>query len=148
MKEFQKAPVYTKDSVSYIKDDKKKQKVIDDMTSHLADRMAMITSDRALVNEFGLDIDLEENRGGHNRRTVDMLNGDGYLVHVFHSINDAAKFFGTSVDMIMRICRGERKFTFGDGTLRYREKPAKKKSKNNHIKKNKRNYGKERKNDD
>ena len=137
MKEFQKAPVYTKDSVSYIKDDKKKQKVIDDMTSHLADRMAMITSDRALVNEFGLDIDLEEHRGGHNRRTVEMLNGDGYLVHVFHSINDAAKFFGTSVDMIMRICRGERKFTFGDGTLRYREKPAKKKSKNNHIKKQK-----------
>ena len=137
MKEFQKAPVYTKDSVSYIKDDKKKQKVIDDMTSHLADRMAMITSDRALVNEFGLDIDLEEHRGGHNRRTVDMLNGDGYLVHVFHSINDAAKFFGTSVDMIMRICRGERKFTFGEGIIRYREKPAKKKSKNIHIKKQK-----------
>ena len=137
MKEFQKAPVYTKDSVSYIKDDKKKQEVIDDMTSHLADRMVMITTDRALVNEFGLDIDLVEHRGGHNRRTVEMLNGDGYLVHVFHSINDAAKFFGTSIDMIMRICRGERKFTFGEGTLRYREKPAKKKSKNNHIKKQK-----------
>ena len=137
MKEFQKAPVYTKDSVSYIKDDKKKQKVIDDMTSHLADRMAMITSDRALVNEFGLDIDLEEHRGGHNRRTVEMLNGDGYLVHVFHSITDAAKFFGTSVDTINRICRGVRKFPFGDGTLRYREKPAKKKSKNIHIKKQK-----------
>ena len=137
MKEFQKAPVYTKDSVSYIKDDKKKQKVIDDMTSHLADRMAMITSDRALVNEFGLDIDLEEHRGGHNRRTVEMLNGDGYLVHVFHSIIDAAKFFGTSIDTINRICRGARRFSFGDGTLRYREKPAKKKSKNNHIKKQK-----------
>ena len=137
MKEFQKAPVYTKDSVSYIKDDKKKQKVIDDMTSHLADRMAMITSDRALVNEFGLDIDFEEHRGGHNRRTVEMLNGDGYLVHVFHSIIDAAKFFGTSIDTINRICRGARKFTFGDGTLRYREKPAKKKSKNIHIKKQK-----------
>jgi hypothetical protein len=137
MKEFQKAPVYTKDSVSYIKDDKKKQKVIDDMTSHLADRMAMITSDRALVNEFGLDIDLVEHRGGQNRRTVEMLNGDGYLVHVFHSITDAAKFFGTSVDTINRICRGARKFSFGDGTLRYREKPAKKKSKNIHIKKQK-----------
>lgn len=137
MKEFKKAPVYTKDSVAYIKDDKKKQKVIDDMTSHLADRMVMLTTDRALVNEFGLDIALEEHRGGHNRRTVEMLNGDGYLVHVFHSINDAAKFFGTSVETIMRICRGVRKFTFGDGTLRYREKPAKKKSKNNHIKKQK-----------
>lgn len=137
MKEFQKAPVYTKDSVSYIKDDKKKQKVIDDMTSHLADRMAMITSDRALVNEFGLDIALEEHRGGHNRRTIEMLNGDGYLVHVFHSLTDAAKFFGTSVDTIYRICRGVRKFQFGDGTLRYREKPAKKKSKNTHIKKQK-----------
>ena len=137
MKEFKKAPVYTKDSVSYIKDDKKKQEVIDDMTRHLADRMAMITSDRALVNEFGLDIDLEEHRGGHNRRTVEMLNGDGYLVHVFHSIIDAAKFFGTSEYTIMSICRGARKFTFGDGTLRYREKPAKKKSKNNHIKKQK-----------
>ena len=137
MKEFQKAPVYTKDSVSYIKDDKKKQEVIDDMTSHLADRMVMITTDRALVNEFGLDIDLVEHRGGHNRRTVEMLNGDGYLVHVFHSIIDAAKFFGTSIDTINRICRGARKFTFGDGTLRYREKPAKKKSKNNHIKKQK-----------
>jgi hypothetical protein len=137
IKEFQKAPVYTKDSVSYIKDDKKKQKVIDNMTSHLADRMAMITSDRALVNEFGLDIDLVEHRGGHNRRTVEMLNGDGYLVHVFHSITDAAKFFGTSIDTINRICRGARKFSFGDGTLRYREKPAKKKSKNIHIKKQK-----------
>ena len=137
MKEFQKAPVYTKDSVSYIKDEKKKQKVIDDMTSHLADRMAMITSDRALVNEFGLDIDLVEHRGGHNRRTVEMLNGDGYLVHVFHSIIDAAKFFGTSEYTIMSICRGARKFSFGDGTLRYREKPAKKKSKNIHIKKQK-----------
>ena len=137
MKEFQKAPVYTKDSVSYIKDDKKKQEVIDDMTSHLADKMVKVTTDRALVNEFGLEIDLVEHRGGHNRRTVEMLNGDGYLVHVFHSINDAAKFFGTSIDMIMRICRGERKFTFGEGTLRYREKPAKKKSKNNHIKKQK-----------
>ena len=137
MKEFQKAPVYTKDSVSYIKDDKKKQEVIDDMTSHLADRMVMITTDRALVNEFGLDIDLVEHRGGHNRRTVEMLNGDGYLVHVFHSIIDAAKFFGTSIDTINRICRGARKFSFGDGTLRYREKPAKKKSKNIHIKKQK-----------
>lgn len=84
MKEFQKAPVYTKDSVSYIKDDKKKQEVIDDMTSHLADRMVKITSDRVLVNEFCLDIALEEHRGGHNRMTVEMLNNDGYLVHVFH----------------------------------------------------------------
>ena len=137
MKEFQKAPVYTKDSVSYIKDDKKKQEVIDDMTRHLADKMVKITTDRALVNEFGLEIDLVEHRGGHNRRTVEMLNGDGYLVHVFHSIIDAAKFFGTSKYTIMSICRGARKFTFGDGTLRYREKPAKKKSKNNHIKKQK-----------
>ena len=137
MKEFQKAPVYTKDSVSYIKDDKKKQEVIDDMTSHLADKMVKITTDRALVNEFGLEIDLVEHRGGHNRRTVEMLNGDGYLVHVFHSIIDAAKFFGTSIDTINRICRGARKFSFGDGTLRYREKPAKKKSKNIHIKKQK-----------
>lgn len=145
MKEFQKAPVYTKDSVSYIKDEKKKQEVIDDMTSHLADRMAMITSDRALVNEFGLDIDLEEHRGGHNRRTVEMLNGDGYLVHVFHSIIDAAKFFGTSEYTIMSICRGARKFTFGDGTLRYREKPAKKKSKNIHIKKQKELWQKKKK---
>lgn len=137
MKEFKKAPVYTKDSVSYIKDDKKKQEVIDDMTSHLADKMVKITTDRALVNEFGLEIDLVEHRGGHNRRTVEMLNGDGYLVHVFHSIIDAAKFFGTSIDTINRICRGARKFSFGDGTLRYREKPAKKKSKNIHIKKQK-----------
>lgn len=137
MKEFQKAPVYTKDSVSYIKDEKKKQEVIDDMTSHLADKMVKITTDRALVNEFGLEIDLVEHRGGHNRRTVEMLNGDGYLVHVFHSIIDAAKFFGTSIDTINRICRGARKFSFGDGTLRYREKPAKKKSKNIHIKKQK-----------
>lgn len=126
MKEFQKVPVYTKDSVAYIKGDKKKQEVIDDMTSHLADRMAKVTSDRALVNEFGIDIALEEHRGGHNRRTVEMLNGDGYLVHVFHSLTDAAKFFGTSVNMIYMICRGVRKFPFGDGTLRYREKPGKK----------------------
>lgn len=126
MKEFRKAPVYTKDTVSYIKGDKKKQEVIDDMTSHLADRMAKVTSDRALVNEFGIDIAYEEHRGGHNRRTIEMLNGDGYLVHVFHSLTDAAKFFGTSVDTIYRICRGVRKFPFGDGTLRYREKPGKK----------------------
>lgn len=137
MKEFQKAPVYTKDSVSYIKDDKKKQEAIDDMTRHLADKMVKITTDRALVNEFGLEIDLVEHRGGHNRKTVEMLNGDGYLVHVFHSIIDAAKFFGTSEYTIMSICRGARKFTFGDDTLRYREKPAKKKSKNIHIKKQK-----------
>ncbi len=128
MKEFQKVPVYTIDSVSYIKDEKK-QKVIDDMTGHLADKMAKLTTDRALVNEFGLDIALEEHRGGHNRRTVEMLNGDGYLVHVFHSIIDAAKFFGTSEDTIIRICRGVKKFSFGDGTIRYREKPEKKKSK-------------------
>lgn len=132
MKEFQKVPVYTKESVSYIKDDKNKQEVIDDMTSHLADRMVKITSDRVLVNEFGLDIALEEHRGGHNRRTVEMLNGDGYLVHVFHSLTDAAKFFGTSVDMIMRICRGVRKFKFGDGALRYRENSAKKSKNKSH----------------
>lgn len=129
MKEFQKVPVYTKDTVSYIKGDKKKQEIIDDMTSHLADRMAKVTSDRALVNEFGIDIAYEEHRGGHNRRTIEMLNGDGYLVHVFHSITDAAKFFDTSVDTIIRICRCVKKFSFGDGTIRYREKPAKKKSK-------------------
>lgn len=132
MKEFQKVPVYTKESVSYIKGDKKKQEVIDDMTSHLADRMVKITSDRVLVNEFGLDIALEEHRGGHNRRTVEMLNGDGYLVHVFHSLTDAAKFFGTSVDMIMRICRGISKFKFGDGTLRYRENSSKKSKSKSH----------------
>ena len=125
-----KVPVYTIDSVIIDGDDHKKQEVIDEWTDELATKMARMLSDKALVDEFDLDIEVKEHRGGHNRKTVEMVNGDGYLVHVFRSAVEAAKYLNVSIFTVKRACCGVRKPLFDEGILRYREKPAKKKSKN------------------
>lgn len=134
-----KVPVYTIDSVIIYGDDHKKQEVIDKWTDELATKMARMLSDNALVDEFDLDIEVKEHRGGHNRKTIEMLNGDGYLVRVFHSIDEAATCLGVSHDMVGRIARGVKKSPFVDSTLRFREtdkeskarmKAKKKKTKN------------------
>lgn len=119
---FKKVPVYTRDSVGFIKDEKKKQETIDTWTDRLATKMATMSSDKALIDEFGIQIERRERRGGHNRKTVEVLNEDGYVTLVFHSVNEAARHFGTSDETILRSCRGKRKSCLLNGViLRFRE---------------------------
>ena len=120
-KTFKKVPVYTRDSVIIEGDDKKKQKIIDEWTDKLATKMATMSSDKALIDEFGIQIERMERRGGHNRKTVEVLNEDGYVTRVFHSVADASQFFGTSDETIIRICRGGKSGLLTGIILRYRE---------------------------
>lgn len=127
---FKKVPVYTHDSVGFLKDEKKQQKVIDEWTDKLATKMAAMSSDKAIIDEFGIQINCRERRGGHNRKTVEALNEDGYVVMVFHSVNDASKHFRTSVETILRSCRGKRRGNIQAGIiLRFRDAEKKKKKK-------------------
>lgn len=129
---FKKVPVYTRDSVGFIKDEKKKQETIDTWTDRLATKMATMSSDKALIDEFGIQIERRELRGGHNRKTVEVLNEDGYVTRVFHSVADASQFFGTSDETIIRICRGGKSGLLTGIILRYRktdkERAARKKA--------------------
>lgn len=118
---FKKVPVYTRDSVGFIKDEKKKQETIDSWTDRLATKMAEMSSDKALIDEFGIQIERRERRGGHNRRTVEVLSEEGYVTRVFHSVHDAAECYGTSDETIQRICRGRKSGLLSGVILRYRE---------------------------
>jgi hypothetical protein len=120
-KTFKKVPVYTRDSVFIKGDDKKKQKIIDEWTDKLATKMATMSSDKALIDEFGIQIERRERRGGHNRKTVEMLNEEGYVTKIFHSVHDAAECYGTSDETIQRICRGRKSGLLSGVILRYRE---------------------------
>ena len=119
---FKKIPVYTRDSVAFIKDEKKKQETIDSWTDRLATKMAEMSSDKAIIDEFGIQINRMERRGGHNRKTVEVLNVDGYLTKVFHSVAEAGVFFDRSGEYISRIINDNKKNAIGCGfILRYRE---------------------------
>lgn len=157
-KGFKDIPVFTKDSVITTKDEKKKQAIIDEWTEELAVTMAGKTN--VIVTEDGVTIERHLQRGGHNRQIIEMLDNDGYVVKVFHSIIEASKYFGVSHETVNRELMGKRSEPLKPGyTLRRRETEqqrkkrektaakAEKTRKKNIAKKNKtnnkRNYGKE-----
>lgn len=100
-----------------------------------------------------------DRRGGHNRQTIEMLNTEGYLVRVFHSIAELAKYMGVKTQVISNAVNGIRKSVLIPGCIlrrretaserRHREKTLKKanKTREKTIKK-KRNYGKIKKTKD
>ena len=45
----------------------------------------------ALEDEFGIKIRNQERRGGHNRKTVEVLNTEGYLTAVYYSVKEASE---------------------------------------------------------
>ena len=160
-KRLLRVPVYTHDSIRLqgVSDDDK-DKMIDEWTDRLATKMAEMTSDVSLVNDFGIEIERRERRGGHYKLTIEMLNDEGYVVKIFESITEAAQYFGVNAETVSRLLDGKRKSPLIPGyTLRRREtdkqrkarekavaKATKKRnktiSKKNKLK-NKRNYGKE-----
>lgn len=157
-KGFKDVPVYTKDSVTYEKDEKKKQAIIDDWTDELACKMAKNT--RIVMNDDGtIEFERHAQRGGHNRKIIEMLNAEGYVVKIFNSIAEVAKYFSVSEETSIRTIDGKRKTPLKPGyTLRRREtekerqarekanaKANKKRIKTitkNNKTKNKKNYGK------
>ena len=88
-KKFDDVRVYTTDSVMIPA--KNKQSIIDEWTDALATRMASETTYNALEDEFGIKIQHQERRGGHNRKTVEVLNIDGYLTAVYSSMKEASE---------------------------------------------------------
>ena len=88
-RKFDEVRVYTTDSVMIPA--KNKQAIIDDWTDALATKMASETTYNALEDEFGIRIQHQERRGGHNRKTVEVLNTEGYLTDVYCSVKEASK---------------------------------------------------------
>lgn len=88
-KKFDDVRVYTTDSVMYPA--KNKQAIIDNWTDALATKMASETTYNALEDEFGIRIQHQERRGGHNKKTVEVLNIDGYLTAVYSSMKEASE---------------------------------------------------------
>ena len=88
-KRFDDVHVYTTDSVTG--PDAKKQELIDEWTDALAKKMARETTFNALEDEFGIKIRNQERRGGHNRKTVEVLNTEGYLTAVYYSVKEASE---------------------------------------------------------
>ena len=88
-RKFDEVRVYTTDSVMYPA--KNKQAIIDEWTDALANKMASETTYNALEDEFGIKIQHQERRGGHNKKTVEVLNTDGYLTAVYYSVKEASK---------------------------------------------------------
>jgi hypothetical protein len=152
-KGFKDVPVYTKDLVTNERDEKKKQAIIDDWTDELACKMAKNT--RIVMNDDGtIEFERHLQRGGYNRKTIEMLNAEGYVVKIFNSIAETAEYFGVGTETVGRVLRGQRKIPLKPGyTIRRREtddqrkererataKANKKREKNKT--KIKRNYGK------
>ena len=88
-KKFDEVRVYTTDSVIIAA--KNKQAIIDEWTDALATKMASETSYNALEDEFGIKIQHRETRGGHNKKTVEVLNTEGYLTAVYYSVKEASE---------------------------------------------------------
>jgi ribosomal protein L16 Arg81 hydroxylase len=86
---FDEVRVYTTDSVMIPA--KNKQAIIDEWTDALANKMASETTYNALEDEFGIKVSHQERRGGHNRKTVEVLNTDGYLTAVYNSVKEASE---------------------------------------------------------
>jgi hypothetical protein len=151
-------PVYTKESVITTDDDEKKQAVIDEWTDELALKMA--GKAECFMDEDGsVKFKRKTRQGGHNRQTIEMLNVEGYVVRVFHSITETSMYFGIHPEVITRTLNGQRKTPIKPGYIlrrlettserRQREKTIKKanKTREKTIKK-KKNYGKTRKKTD
>ncbi len=88
-RKFDEVRVYTADSVAG--PDTIKQALIDKWTDALATKMASETTYNALEDEFGIKIQRQERRGGHNKKTVEVLNIDGYLTAVYSSMKEASE---------------------------------------------------------
>lgn len=158
MGRFGDIPVYTKSSVLTTKDEHKQQEVIDAWTDELAVKMAEKT-DCDILDDGTVIWHKRDRRGGYNRQTIEILNTEGYLVKVFHSIADIAKYLGVKTKVISNAVNGIRKSVLIPGYIlrrreteserRQREKTLKKanKTREKTIKK-KRNYGKIKKTKD
>lgn len=140
------------------KDEHKQQEVIDAWTDELAVKMAEKT-DCDILDDGTVIWHKRDRRGGYNRQTIEILNTEGYLVKVFHSIADIAKYLGVKTQVISNAVNGIRKSVLIPGYIlrrreteserRQREKTLKKanKTREKTIKK-KRNYGKIKKTKD
>jgi nucleoid DNA-binding protein len=152
MGRFGDIPVYTKSSVITTKDEHKQQEVIDAWTDELAVKMAEKT-DCDLLDDGTVVWHKRDRRGGYNRQTIEVLNTEGYLVKVFHSIAELAKYMGVKTQVVSNAVNGIRKSVLIPGYIlrrretaserRQREKSITKanKTREKTIKK-KRNYGK------
>ena len=153
MGRFGDIPVYTKSSVLTTKDEHKQQEVIDAWTDELAVKMAEKT-DFDLLEDGTLIWHKRDRRGGYNRQTIEILNTEGYLVKVFHSIADIAIYLGVKKQVVSNAVNGIRKSVLIPGYIlrrretaserRQREKALKKanKTREKTLNKKKRNYGK------
>ena len=113
--------VFIKDSVTTTDDDAKKQAIVDELTDKLANNMAEHTH-MVMLDDGTVLFDTRQRRGGHNRQTIELLNAEGYIVKVFDSIADAAKYFNVGTDKICRQINGISKTPLMPGyTLRRRE---------------------------
>ena len=150
-KSFDDVPVYTRESVITTGDDKKKQSVIDAWTDELACKMAEET-DCDLLDDGTVIWHRRDRRGGHNRQTIEILNTEGYLVKVFHSIAELAQYMGVKTQVVSNAINGIRKSVLIPGYIlrrreteserRQREKVIKKANKTREKTIKKRNYGK------
>lgn len=151
-KSFEDVPVYTRESVITTDNDEKKQSVIDEWTDELACKMASNT-DCDLLDDGTVIWRRLDRRGGYNRQTIEILNTEGYLVKVFHSIADVAQYLGVKTQVVSNTVNGIRKSVLIPGYIlrrretererRQREKSLKKANKTREkTNKKKKNYGK------
>lgn len=151
-KSFEDVPVYTRESVITTDNDEKKQSVIDAWTDELACKMASNT-DCDLLDDGTVIWRRRDSRGGYNRQTIEVLNTEGYLVKVFHSIADVAQYLGVKNQVVSNTVNGIRKSVLIPGYIlrrreteserRQREKTIKKANKTREkTNKKKKNYGK------
>lgn len=118
------APVFTHDSVITTKDAKKQQAIIDEWTDELAAKMAE-KAECIVLDDGNVQFRRKTLQGGHNRQTIEMMNGEGYVVRIFHSIAETAMFFGVNTEIITRTLDGKRKLPLAPGfTIRRRETDA------------------------
>lgn len=103
------APVYTKDLVITTKDDKKKQAIIDQWTDELAQNMAR-KSNVSVDDDGNIHVNQYSKRGGgHNALQIELLNIDGYLVRIFHSIVETAEYLGINPNEVSRSLKKKRR---------------------------------------
>ncbi len=156
-KSFDDVPVYTRESVITTDNDEKKQSVIDEWTDELACKMASNT-DCTILDDGTVIWHKRDRRGGYNRQTIEILNTEGYLVKVFHSIAELAKYMNVKTQVVSNAINGIRKSVLIPGYIlrrreteserRQREKVIKKASKTREKTQKKRNYGKIKKTKD
>ena len=133
------------------KDEHKQQEIIDAWTDELAVKMADKT-DCELLDDGTVVWHKRDRRGGYNKQTVEILNTEGYLVKVFHSIADVANYLGVKTQVVSNAVNGIRKSALIPGYIlrrrettserRQREKTTKKANKTREKTKKNRNYGK------